>query len=214
MDHTTIALYNRIFLAVFFVFVAVFYIALIRIKQYKSPQRLVNKGKKFSLHWYNHLTFGLFRATILIVCVVRVFAPSLDNWLLTFDSHTAFVLIGQLLMILGFGFAMGASLTMRHAWRSGIDTTKTTPLITHGLYKFSRNPNYLGVQVAQLGFFLALPSMFTLICLFFGWACIRIQVRLEESQLTKQFTKEYQHYTRRTPRWLALKNTFTFAALH
>ncbi len=209
MDHATIALYNRIFLALFFVFVALFYTVLILVKQSKTTHKIVHKGRRFSLHWFNHLIFGIFRATIFTVCIVRVFTPGIDKWLITIESHWSITLLGQALMILGFGFAMQASVGLKNAWRSGIDTTYTQPLVTTGMYRISRNPNFLGVQVAQLGFFLALPSVFTAICLACGWACIRVQVRLEEVQLTKQYQHRYIHYIQSTPRWLSIKWTST-----
>ena len=87
-------------------------------------------------------------------------------------------------------------------WRSGIDPDGPAKLVTTRLYGRSRNPMYLGVLAAQLGFFLALPSAFTLVCLMAGFAAVFSQVRLEEVHLGQQFPGQYANYLQNVPRWL------------
>jgi protein-S-isoprenylcysteine O-methyltransferase Ste14 len=93
---------------------------------------------------------------------------------------------------------------MAKGWRSGIDETDDHPLITSGPFAISRNPMFVLIQLGQLGLFLSLPSVFTLVCLVVGILVIRSQVRLEEVELQRRHGVAYVDYCRRVPRWFAL----------
>ncbi len=79
----------------------------------------------------------------------------------------------------------------------------TTGLVTNGMYRFSRNPMYLGMLVMLIGFavylgqltpFLILPAFYFLIT--------EMQIKPEEEMLEQKFGKEYLEYKRRVRRWL------------
>lgn len=91
---------------------------------------------------------------------------------------------------------------MADDWRSGIDEVRPGRLITEGPFAWSRNPIALLVQTAQLGLFLSLPSVFTLVCLVVGVWVMQSQVRLEEADLERRLGDAYRAYKARTPRWL------------
>ncbi|MGB0733348.1 MAG: methyltransferase family protein [Pontibacterium sp.] len=112
------------------------------------------------------------------------------------------MLLGNVLLAMGFANAILLNVYMGNQWRSGIDPNGPTLLITQGLFKYSRNPMFLGVGIAQLGFFLALPSWFSLICLMVGWAAIYRQTISEEKHLQARFPDEYAIYTTKVRRWL------------
>jgi protein-S-isoprenylcysteine O-methyltransferase Ste14 len=61
---------------------------------------------------------------------------------------------------------------------------------------------FLLIQLAQFGFFLSLPSVFTLVCLVVGMAAIHAQARLEERHLAAHHGEAYRRYRETTPRWL------------
>jgi len=61
---------------------------------------------------------------------------------------------------------------------------------------------YLGIVAAQVGFFLALPSIFSLICLVVGLIAIYRQTLVEEAHLTHRFSTQYKEYKLLVPRWL------------
>lgn len=193
----------RVFLAAFFTFVAVFYTTLVIIKNRKQ-KKVVCMGQRFSQHWWNHVTFRVFRVSIWAVCVARLFAPSIDTYLLRFSSIEIPQLMwaGAMFMVLGFGLAIAANFSLGKHWRSGVDSTATQQLVSHGLYHISRNPSYVGVAIAQAGFFIALPSLFTLVCLMVGWHALYKQVKIEEVELTHKFSTQYQQYIQSVPRWL------------
>ena len=61
---------------------------------------------------------------------------------------------------------------------------------------------YVGVATAQLGFFLALPSLFSLICLAVGLYALYKQIAVEEAHLVTRFNDDYLKYKQTVPRWL------------
>jgi len=114
----------------------------------------------------------------------------------------AVVIAGNVLMTGCFIFVLYVHGRMGPAWRSGVHAKLPERLITTGPFAWTRNPMFLGVQGAQLGYFLSFPSLFTLVCLIVGVIVLRMQVRLEEAQLRAAFGHAYDDYRRRVPRWL------------
>ena len=57
------------------------------------------------------------------------------------------------------------------------------------------------MRLAQLGFFLAWPTVFSLICLIVGWIAVSVQVELEEAHLQQRFGDGYADYQRAVGRW-------------
>lgn len=76
-------------------------------------------------------------------------------------------------------------------------------LVRHGIYRYSRNPIYLGMAfllaawAAHLGH--ALPWLGIA---GFIYCLNRYQIRPEETILHNTFTTDYEHYSRHTRRWL------------
>ena len=192
--------FNAYFLAAYFVFVALFY--LVRLQMQPTPRQRI--GERGSSHWFGHFAFRFFRVLIVCVCVLRLVFPQTDNMLFLFDSlsYWPVLLSGTFLLVAGFALTVVGHYTLGMNWLSGIHPNKKTQLVTHGVYACSRNPMYIGVLATQLGFFLALPSGFTLLCLLIGFAAIFNQVRLEEKHLSSALTPEYEAYKARVPRWV------------
>ena len=75
-------------------------------------------------------------------------------------------------------------------------------LVTDGLYRFSRNPLYVGDFAMWAGWALLLgsvPVALGLVVLIVG---LQLGVRLEERGLARQFGPEWEAYARATPRFL------------
>jgi len=202
-DSPSLIEFTRIYLALFYTFVAGFYTYRIIYMSRTEKENIVFPGVKYCASWWNHTAFKFFRALIWFVCVLRVFVPSLDNYLGLFTGLNDWpgVMFGNVLLTAGFALSMLVHFNMASLWRSGIDPNGPRELRTKGLYQFSRNPMYLGVIAAQIGFFLALPSLFSLICLVIGVAAIYRQTLVEEKHLTESFTVEYKQYSQVVPRW-------------
>ena len=196
--------FTRGYLALFYTLVAAFYTIRIIVGKRSAHAELVHPGERYCASWWNHMTFRVFRVVIWLVCVCRYFFPATDSVLgrFTLLNHPEIILSGDLLLALGFSTVIVIHTTMGNHWRSGIDNTGPKKLITHGFFRYSRNPIFLAVACAQVGFFLALPSVFTLICLLVGLYILHRQVLCEESHLLRMFQQDYVNYTLKTGRWL------------
>ena len=95
-----------------------------------------------------------------------------------------------------------AQAQMGASWRIGIDAAAQPPLVRSGLFALSRNPIFLGMRLALLGLFLALPTGATLAILLLGEVLMQVQVRLEEAHLGEALGEDYEAYRRDTRRWL------------
>ncbi len=202
----TVSEFTRLYLAVFFSFVATFYTSRIFLLKRSEQRSMVFAGNRFSASWWNHMTFRGFRITIWLICLARLFYPQVDNYLglISALNQDWVIASGLILLTLGFGFTMRVHFSMGCDWRSGIDPSGPEALITDGPFRFSRNPMFLGIAFAQLGFFLALPSVFTLLCLIVGLAVLRRQALCEESHLTVLFGEAYRRYQSQVGRWLSI----------
>ena len=163
----------------------------------------INYGKRGSAPWWHRHIFNVFRAFILGVCLVRIFAD-IDGWLGLFGwlYHWPVLLVGMLLLLASFTAANYLQAYMHEEWRSGIDPRKDQrKLLTSGPFSRSRNPLFLAVMMGQFGFFLALPSVFSLVCLVAGVLVITRQAREEEKALAVMFGEDYERYRVSVPRW-------------
>ena len=110
--------------------------------------------------------------------------------------------VGLGLMLFTLLWTATAQMQMGKSWRIGIDTENKTELVEKGLFKISRNPIFLGMRVALLGFFLALPNAFTLAAVALAEILMQMQVRLEEEFLTGVHGDKYREFCSRVRRWI------------
>lgn len=111
---------------------------------------------------------------------------------------------GLAIMILALIWVITAQLQMKNSWRIGIDSTTKTDLVTRGLFRFSRNPIFLGMTMSLFGFFLVLPTVIAFSFLIIGGMLMQIQIRLEEEYLQKEHGEIYTAYKKKVKRMLNL----------
>lgn len=75
-------------------------------------------------------------------------------------------------------------------------------LITEGIYRYSRNPQYVGMGVALLGTSILARSGLALLVVATYWVAIRAWLVIEEEHLHAAFGAEYDAYRDRAPRFL------------
>ena len=80
---------------------------------------------------------------------------------------------------------------------------KVNKLITSGIYKYSRNPMYLGLLMIVISTSILYLNIFSIATpmLFYFWIN-RFQIKREEIFLTEKFGKEYLLYKAKTRRWI------------
>ncbi len=143
--------------------------------------------------------------TITLLIVSHFF---LNDWVI---AHYIFLLdstlmkcIGFILGLLGLGISKIAQRAIGSSWRVGIDVHAKPGLITHGIYKYIRNPTYLGLFILGIGVWIINPSI-----LYFIWVVVfilllEIQVRCEEEYLESKYGNEYLEYCRKTKRYIPM----------
>ena len=96
--------FTRIYLAAFYTGVALFYTVRIIMTKKSTNTELVFPGERFCSHWWNHMTFRLFRVLIWMVCVSRLFFPALDQYLgvITSFDNALVLILGNVLLTFGF----------------------------------------------------------------------------------------------------------------
>lgn len=199
--------FTRWFLALYFTSVASFYTVRIIVLARRYGESPVFSGQPGTLHYATHLAFRVFRIVILGVCVARIPWPQLDRYLIPFDQlwEPAILMTGNVLLATSFAMAVAIHMYMGKNWRSGTRNDDRTELMTRGPFALSQNPMLLCVLVAQSGFFLTLPSGFTLVCWVVGIWAVTTQAKIETGLLRRRFGAAYDEYAEKTPRWLLFR---------
>jgi protein-S-isoprenylcysteine O-methyltransferase Ste14 len=112
------------------------------------------------------------------------------------------IIVGALLRMSGRGFKKQAS-------------AQGGALVTDGPYKFVRNPMYLGTFLIGVGFMFPLFPLWTIpVFAFVFYSRFKIQIRLEEEWLRKNFGQSYEDYCRRVPAFIPTAKSFQNAGLY
>lgn len=113
------------------------------------------------------------------------------------------IVIGGLLVLIGLTVAGLAFLPF---WRTGQDPKpwKPTPtMIGHGIYRYSRNPMYLGMGLIQAAIGVAAGILWIVVAVVPVLAAVHFAViRHEEAYLEKKFGRAYLRYKESVRRWL------------
>lgn len=166
-----------------------------------NPYKL---GSSDSAHDFIGKIFRLVMLACFLVVILFAFLPNIYQFLLPipFLTNNILVIIGEVLLLLALVWVLTAQVHMRKSWRIGIDEDVKTELVQNGLFKFSRNPIFLGMRIMLLGLFLIIPNAGTLVILITGELLIQIQVRLEEDFLTHAHGESYLAYQKQVRRWM------------
>ncbi|WP_208977968.1 isoprenylcysteine carboxylmethyltransferase family protein [Labrenzia sp. 011] len=142
-----------------------------------------------------------------IVVLVAALLLWIGAWLM---PHLTLALPGRrllavLLILAGLISGLQAVLTFRRR------TTTTNPmapetasvLVTDGVYRFTRNPMYLGLLALLLALAIWLGTLTALIIVpGFVWYMTEFQIKPEEERLGTLFGPPYREYLSRVRRWI------------
>ena len=111
--------------------------------------------------------------------------------------------VGAGLVVLGLALGLAGALTFQRAGTSPNPTKPSTTVVMHGVYRFTRNPMYLGMTVLTIGAAVWLNTAWILILLVPALAVMRWHViAREEAYLEAKFGEPFRDYKRRVRRWL------------
>jgi protein-S-isoprenylcysteine O-methyltransferase Ste14 len=112
-------------------------------------------------------------------------------------------LLGGVAIILSLSLAVPALLMFYHARTSVRPDRPNDALVTHGIFRLSRNPMYVSLSLAYAGFALSANALWPLLFLLPVLFIIRyFVIAREERYLLSRFGPEYEAYLHSVRRWL------------
>lgn len=141
----------------------------------------------------------IYAGTLTVGILIDRFATGLSTSVGTTPRYALAILpigIGAFLTATALGLFRKAR-TRPEPWQPA------SALVTDGIYRFTRNPMYLGMALVYAGLALALDSPVSLLLLFPLIAVIQCSViAREERYLAEKFGDAYRHYKEQVRRWL------------
>jgi len=116
-----------------------------------------------------------------------------------------FTYLGIPLIILGlyFNIIWVADIFLKKEKTTTDPYKMPSKLVTYGLFRFTRNPTYLGMALELIGVAILLGSITPFIFpIIFIILTDRLVIPLEERNLEKKFGKKYLDYKARVGRWI------------
>lgn len=148
----------------------------------------------------------LMTAFVVAILGLHVFAP--EAWpplsRAEFFDHWWCDLLGGVLGATGLGICALAQATMGTSWRVGIDNRQRADLITGGIFRWIRNPTYVGLHLVNVGLWLIWPTTLVASYVLLFFVVMDIQVRCEEEFLATAHGDDYRAYVARTWRYVPL----------
>lgn len=91
---------------------------------------------------------------------------------------------------------------MRNNWRAGFDEKQNTKLVTGGIYRFSRNPAFVGFDLLYIGCAISFPNIINILAALTAFLSFHFQILSEEKFLAYAFGKPYMDYKAKVRRYI------------
>ncbi|MEC9205585.1 MAG: isoprenylcysteine carboxylmethyltransferase family protein [Pseudomonadota bacterium] len=163
-------------------------------------------GIKFNLKSLSSCSFSAYSILvsvgwwgIVLLSILEFF----DKFHPQFNFGITGIIIGFAFVLSGIFIANVSQYQMGKSWRYIGSKSDDAELITHGLFKYCRNPIYLGGLIFFDGILILLPHYLTLICVISIYIGIEILIRYEEEpHLRKIHGRIYEEYCNKVRRFM------------
>ncbi len=186
--------YAGLTLLVLALFYGIYFAKMLAQKRQGIQTNQIGKRKEKSLHRVEVLmgvaTAGVPAAQLLSVALGWSLMPAGARF-----TGFCLGLLGDLIFLVSV-------LRMRDSWRAGIPKKSQTKLVTSGIYKFSRNPAFLGFDLQYTGVLLLYFNPLTVLFSVFAAIMLHLQILQEERYLTGVFGAPYEQYKKQVRRYL------------
>lgn len=119
-------------------------------------------------------------------------------------NGTNLAVLAAIVSLAGAAIVIVAQMQMGRAWRVGVREGDAPLFVSHGLFRYSRNPIFVGMMLVGLSAAIVSDTWWSWSALvLFVLSCI-VQVRIEEAHLEASFGDAYRAFCRQVPRWLGL----------
>jgi protein-S-isoprenylcysteine O-methyltransferase Ste14 len=160
------------------------------------PYRLSSKESRWkSRGAFLGFLVALFTEMFGLPLVVFIFSPFFNY---PFILPLSRKILGRFGMIVGTWVTLTGIVLVVLGWHK---IHKAQDLVTDGLYKYIRHPQYTGLFLIMVGWILHFPTLLTLIIFpLLVLAYYRLAIN-EETQLEEAFGADYRKYKAQTPRF-------------
>jgi protein-S-isoprenylcysteine O-methyltransferase Ste14 len=129
-----------------------------------------------------------------------VFLPMIVSWVyavfLPLQLGTVWLYSGLIICLFGMIFTSVAILNF--------STSPKDKVITKGLYRFTRNPTYIGIILMQIGLGIACSSWIYILLTVALMILLNANLSAEERYCLYTFGDDYRKYKNITPRWIGI----------
>lgn len=176
------------------VFYAIYFGKMIIQKKKGITTHQIGKRKEKKLHTVETL-MSVATFSVVIIQLLSIF---FDWNIMPSGAHfTGFCIAG-----IGDIFFLISVTYMKDSWRAGIPEKDKTKLVTDGIYKFSRNPAFVGFDFMYIGILLMFFNIGTLLFSLFSIMMLHMQILQEEKYMAKTFGEEYLEYKKKVFRYI------------
>lgn len=176
------------------VFYAIYFGKMIIQKKKGITTHQIGKRKEKKLHTVETL-MSVATFSVVIIQLLSIFFDW--NIMPSGARFTGFCIAG-----IGDIFFLISVIYMKDSWRAGIPEKDKTKLVTDGIYKFSRNPAFVGFDFMYVGVLLMFFNIGTLLFSLFSIVMLHLQILQEEKYMAKTFGEEYLEYKKKVFRYI------------
>ena len=176
------------------VFYAIYFGKMIIQKKKGITTHQIGKRKEKKLHTVETL-MSVVTFSVVIIQLLSIFFDW--NIMPSGARFTGFCIAG-----IGDIFFLISVTYMKDSWRAGIPEKDKTKLVTDGIYKFSRNPAFVGFDFMYIGILLMFFNIGTLLFSLFSIVMLHLQILQEEKYMAKTFGEEYLEYKKKVFRYI------------
>jgi protein-S-isoprenylcysteine O-methyltransferase Ste14 len=112
----------------------------------------------------------------------------------TLSSFPVHILLGLALFFAGLAVMLVGQITLWRNYSGTVVIRENHELITHGVYRFTRNPIYLGGLLAVIALPIFAASLYGFLTSLVLIPIILNRIRLEERLLSEEFGDAYREY--------------------
>jgi protein-S-isoprenylcysteine O-methyltransferase Ste14 len=185
--------------AVFVVYIGAFQVIMVAVQR--------SSGANPRGHARGHSLAALFNGLASLLLLVTAIAYPLHarsvDWFgrITLLDHPLARGVGVVSLALAGVCLIWGEVSLGRSFRVALPET-VQPLVTHGIYRLTRNPLALSVDLLALGVLLLAPSWLALTGLVLNVLAYECKIRIEEAYLRTAHGAAYVAYCRRTGRYL------------
>ena len=176
------------------VFYAIYFAKMISQKRHGIQTHQIGRVKEKSVHRVE----VLMRIATLAAPVIQIMSIIFGwNHMPVNARFTGFCIgmLGDLIFLISV-------LCMKDSWRAGVPDKDKTKLITAGIYRYSRNPAFLGFDFMYIGLLLMYFNLSMLVVSAFAIIMLHMQILQEKHFLIDTFGEEYMEYKKHVFRYL------------